>query len=158
MDKRILGEFMGTMVLVLMGNGVVAGVLLRKSKAEASGWMVIATGWALAVMCGIFTAVACGSADANLNPAVTLASAIGSGDFSKLLPYSLAPPWFGFTIFRIGARLPMRKPSAPVSAPLPLSGNRPRTWRARSSGRSSSSWSPAPSHPKWALPPAPRPD
>jgi glycerol uptake facilitator protein len=90
MDKRILGEFMGTMVLVLMGNGVVAGVLLRKSKAEASGWMVIATGWALAVMCGIFTAVACGSADANLNPAVTLASAIGSGDFSKLLPYSLA--------------------------------------------------------------------
>ena len=90
MDKRILGEFMGTMVLVLMGNGVVAGVLLRKSKAEASGWMVIATGWALAVMCGIFTAVACGSADANLNPSVTLASPIGSGDFSKLLPYSLA--------------------------------------------------------------------
>jgi glycerol uptake facilitator protein len=90
MDKRILGEFLGTMVLVLLGNGVVAGVLLRKSKAEASGWMVIATGWALAVMCGVFTAVACGSPDANLNPAVTLASAIGSGDFSKLLPYALA--------------------------------------------------------------------
>jgi glycerol uptake facilitator protein len=90
MDKRILGEFMGTMVLILMGNGVVASVSLRKSKAEGAGWMVVATGWALAVMCGIFTAVACGSADANLNPAVTLASAIGSGDFSKLLPYALA--------------------------------------------------------------------
>ena len=90
MDKRFFGEFMGTMVLVLMGNGVVANVLLRKSKAEGAGWMVIATGWALAVMSGIFTAVACGSADANLNPAVTLASAIGSGDFSKLLPYTLA--------------------------------------------------------------------
>jgi glycerol uptake facilitator protein len=90
MDKRFFGEFMGTMVLVLMGNGVVANVLLRKSKAEGAGWMAIATGWALAVMSGIFTAVACGSADANLNPAVTLASAIGSGDFSKLLPYALA--------------------------------------------------------------------
>jgi glycerol uptake facilitator protein len=90
MDKRFLGEFMGTAVLVLMGNGVVANVLLRKSKAEGAGWMVIATGWALAVMSGIFTAVACGSADANLNPAVTLASAITSGDFSKLLPYTLA--------------------------------------------------------------------
>ena len=90
MDKRLFGEFMGTMVLVLMGNGVVANVLLRKSKAEGAGWMVIATGWALAVMSGIFTAVACGSADANLNPAVTLASAISSGDFSKLLPYALA--------------------------------------------------------------------
>jgi glycerol uptake facilitator protein len=90
MDKRLFGEFMGTMVLILMGNGVVANVLLRKSKGEGSGWMVIATGWALAVMCGIFTAVACGSADANINPAVTLASAIGSGDFSKLLPYTLA--------------------------------------------------------------------
>ena len=59
MDKRILGEFMGTMVLVLMGNGVVAGVLLRKSKAEASGWMVIATGWALAVMCGLAALLVC---------------------------------------------------------------------------------------------------
>ena len=67
MDKRLLGEFMGTMVLVLMGNGAVANVLLRKSKAEGGGWIVIATGWALAVMSGIFTAVACGSADAHLN-------------------------------------------------------------------------------------------
>lgn len=90
MDKRLLGEFMGTMMLVLMGNGAVAGVLLRKSKAEGAGWIVIATGWALAVMAGIFTAVACGSADAHLNPAVTLGVAVTSGDFSKFGPYLLA--------------------------------------------------------------------
>jgi glycerol uptake facilitator protein len=90
MDKRIFGEFMGTLVLVLMGNGVVANVLLRKSKAEGAGWMAIATGWALAVMTGVFTAIACGSADAHLNPAVTLGFAVSSGDFSKVAPYAVA--------------------------------------------------------------------
>ena len=90
MDKRLVGEFMGTMVLILMGNGVVAGVLLRKSKAEDAGWMVIATGWALGVMAGVFTAIACGSADAHLNPAVTLGFAVSSGDFSKVGPYFVA--------------------------------------------------------------------
>lgn len=90
MDKRIFGEFMGTLVLVLMGNGVVANVLLKKSKAEDAGWMVIATGWALAVMTGVFTAIACGSADAHLNPAVTLGFAMSSGDFSKVGPYVAA--------------------------------------------------------------------
>ncbi|HWC99091.1 MAG TPA: MIP/aquaporin family protein [Candidatus Sulfopaludibacter sp.] len=90
MEKQMFGEFMGTMVLILLGNGVVANVLLRKSKAENAGWMVIATGWAFAVMCGVFTAIACGSSDAHLNPAVTIGSAFATGDFSKLLPYSLA--------------------------------------------------------------------
>jgi glycerol uptake facilitator protein len=70
-----------------MGNGVVANVLLRKSKGEGSGWMVIATGWAFAVMTGIFTAVACGSPDAHINPAFTLGMAFGTGDFSKLAVY-----------------------------------------------------------------------
>src|SRR5215471_13390535 len=87
MDKRLLGEFMGTLVLILMGNGVVANVLLRKSKGEGAGWMVITTGWAFAVTCGIFTAVAFGSPDAHLNPAVTLGAAVGSGNFAKILPY-----------------------------------------------------------------------
>ena len=77
------GEFMGTLVLILLGDGVVAAVLLKKSKAENSGWMVITTGWALAVMCGVFTAVACGSPGANLNPAVTLGIAVVTGDFSR---------------------------------------------------------------------------
>ena len=90
MDKRLLGEFMGTLVLILMGNGVVSNVLLRKSKGEGAGWMVIATGWGFAVTCGIFTAVAFGSPDAHLNPAVTLGAAVSSGDFSKFGPYVLA--------------------------------------------------------------------
>jgi glycerol uptake facilitator protein len=90
MGRSCFGEFMGTMVLILMGNGVVANVLLRKSKGEDSGWMVIATGWAFAVMIGIFTAVACGSADAHLNPAVTLGFAVTTGNFSKLVPYVLS--------------------------------------------------------------------
>ena len=59
------GEFMGTLVLILMGDGVVAGVLLKKSKAENSGWIVITTGWAMAVIAGVFTSNACGSPEAN---------------------------------------------------------------------------------------------
>src|SRR5690242_10160598 len=90
MDKRLIGEFMGTAVLVLMGNATVASVLLRKSKGEGSGWIVITTGWAMAVMAGIFTAIAFGSPDAHINPAVTLGVAVSTGDFSKVGPYLLA--------------------------------------------------------------------
>jgi glycerol uptake facilitator protein len=84
------GEFMGTLVLVLLGNGVNAGVTLRKSYAADSGWMVIASGWALAVLCGVLVAQAFGSPGANLNPAITLASAVISGDFSHMLSLWLA--------------------------------------------------------------------
>jgi glycerol uptake facilitator protein len=87
MTSPVLGEFLGTMVLVLLGNGVVAGVVLKRSKAEASGWMVITAGWAFAVMAGVFTAIACGSSDAHLNPAVTLGFAVRAGDFGKVAPY-----------------------------------------------------------------------
>jgi glycerol uptake facilitator protein len=87
MTSNFFGEFMGTMVLILMGNGVVANVLLKKSKAEGAGWIVITTGWALAVMTGVFTAIACGSPDAHLNPAVTLGFAVSTGNFSKLPIY-----------------------------------------------------------------------
>lgn len=90
------GEFMGTLVLILLGNGVVANVLLKKTKAEASGWMVITTGWGLAVMAGVFTAMACGS-EGHLNPAVTLAAAIVSGDYSKVLWYTAAQLAGAFT-------------------------------------------------------------
>ncbi|MDR3739818.1 MAG: aquaporin family protein [Terracidiphilus sp.] len=78
------GEFFGTLVLVLLGGGVCAGVTLRKSYAADSGWMVITTGWALAVLCGVLVSQAFGSAGAHLNPAISLASAIISGDFSQL--------------------------------------------------------------------------
>jgi glycerol uptake facilitator protein len=87
MTSPVLGEFLGTMVLVLLGNGVVAGVVLKRSKAEASGWMVITAGWAFAVMAGVFTAIACGSSDAHLNPAVTLGFAVRAGNFGKVAPY-----------------------------------------------------------------------
>lgn len=90
MAARFFGEFMGTLVLVLLGDGVVANVLLKRSKAEGAGWMVITTGWAFAVMAGVFVAVACGSPDAYINPAVTLGFAVSSESFAKLMPYVLA--------------------------------------------------------------------
>lgn len=90
MAAKFFGEFMGTLVLVLLGDGVVANVLLKRSKAEGAGWMVIASGWAFAVMAGVFVAIACGSPDAQLNPAVTLGFAVSSGSFFKLEPYILA--------------------------------------------------------------------
>lgn len=87
MASPFFGEFMGTAVLILLGNGVVANVLLRKSKGENGGWIVVTAGWAFAVLCGVLTAMACGSSDAHLNPAVTLGFAVVSGDFSKLISY-----------------------------------------------------------------------
>jgi glycerol uptake facilitator protein len=90
MTSPFLGEFLGTMILILLGDGVVAGVLLKRSKAEGSGWMVITAGWAFAVMAGVFVAVACGSSDAHLNPAVTLGFAVRTGSFGKCLPYIAA--------------------------------------------------------------------
>src|SRR6201981_4245809 len=90
MNSAWLGEFLGTMVLILLGDGVVAGVLLKKSKAEGSGGMVITAGWAFAVMAGVFVAIACGSSDAHLNPAVTMGMAVRAGSFQKVLPYFAA--------------------------------------------------------------------
>ena len=90
MHSAWVGEFLGTMILILLGDGVVAAVLLKRSKAEGSGWMVITTGWAFAVMAGVFTSVACGSSDAHLNPAVTLGFAVRGGNFNHLLPYLTA--------------------------------------------------------------------
>jgi glycerol uptake facilitator protein len=90
MISPFVGEFLGTMILVLLGNGVVAGVLLKKSKAEGSGWMVITAGWAFAVMAGVFVSIACGSSDAHLNPAVTIGFAVRDANFAKAGPYLAA--------------------------------------------------------------------
>jgi glycerol uptake facilitator protein len=90
MASPLVGEFMGTMVLILLGDGVVANVLLKRTKAEGAGWIVVTSGWAFAVMAGVFTAVACGSRDAHINPAVTLGFAVSSGVFTKVLPYAVA--------------------------------------------------------------------
>ena len=90
MTSPLLGEFLGTMILVLLGDGVVAAVLLKRSKAEGGGWVVITAGWALAVMAGVFVAIACGSGDAHLNPAVTIGFAMRDGNFAKFGPYLAA--------------------------------------------------------------------
>jgi glycerol uptake facilitator protein len=65
------GEVVGTGVLILLGDGVVAGVLLNKSKAQNSGWIVITWAWAMGVMFGVWTSVAVGG-QGDLNPAVTI--------------------------------------------------------------------------------------
>src|SRR3982075_3628524 len=90
MTSPLAGEFLGTMILVLLGDGVVAAVLLKRSKAVGGGWMVITAGWAFAVMAGVFAAIACGSSDAHLNPAVTLGFAVRDGNFAKFAPYFAA--------------------------------------------------------------------
>lgn len=71
----LLGELLGTMMLIILGDGVVANVVLNKTKGQGGGgggaWIVIATGWGIAVLMGVFTAQAFGSGGAHLNPAVT---------------------------------------------------------------------------------------
>ena len=62
-----LGEFFGTMILILLGDGVVAGVLLNRTKAQNAGWMVVTSAWAFAVLFGILTAKAIG-ATGYINP------------------------------------------------------------------------------------------
>jgi len=90
MRSPFLGEFVGTLVLILLGDGVVAGVLLKRSKAENAGWLAITTAWAFAVLCGVFCANLFGSPDAHLNPAITLAFALKTGNYSNLVPFVTA--------------------------------------------------------------------
>jgi glycerol uptake facilitator protein len=78
------------MTMMFLGDGIVAGALLRRTKAENAGWLAITTAWAFAVLCGIFTANLFGSKDAHLNPAITLALAVQTGDFHKVVPFALA--------------------------------------------------------------------
>jgi glycerol uptake facilitator protein len=90
MISPFFGEFMGTLVVILLGDGVNAAVTLKRTYAEGAGWMVVAAGWGFAVFCGVVTAIACGSPGAHLNPAVTIAVAIKTGDFSHVASFILA--------------------------------------------------------------------
>jgi glycerol uptake facilitator protein len=78
-----MSEVFGTMLLILLGDGVVAGVLLAKSKANASGWIVITFAWAMAVFVGVVVAGGIGGdaplGNAHLNPAVTLGLLVNKG-------------------------------------------------------------------------------
>lgn len=89
----MLAEIFGTAVLIILGDGVVAGVLLTRSKAQNAGWIVITTGWALAVAIGVFTIG--GLTGAHLNPAVTIGlAAIGATGWD-LVPWYLAGEFIG---------------------------------------------------------------
>jgi glycerol uptake facilitator protein len=82
-------ELIGTMFLILLGNGVVANVVLKGTKGNSGGWMVITTGWALAVFVGVV--IATPYSGAHLNPAVTLALALaGKFAWSKVGYFFLA--------------------------------------------------------------------
>lgn len=87
--QPLLAEFIGTALLILLGNGVVANVLLPLSKGKDGGWIVITAGWSMAVFVGVY--VSAPFSGAHLNPAVSLALAL-TGKFSwALVPgYMLA--------------------------------------------------------------------
>src|SRR5690606_26885623 len=87
--SQFAAELMGTFILVLLGNGVVANVVLNDTKGNQGGWIVITTGWALAV----FTAVVVAGpySGAHINPAVTLGLAFaGEFEWSLVPQYLLA--------------------------------------------------------------------
>jgi glycerol uptake facilitator protein len=80
-----IGEIVGTATLILFGDGVVAGVLLNRSKAQNGGWIVITWAWALAVFMGVITSLAVSGGVAHLNPAVTIGLAsIDKFDWDKV--------------------------------------------------------------------------
>lgn len=82
-----IAEFIGTAILIILGDGVVANVVLNKTKGNNSGWIVITMGWGMAVFVAVY--VAAGASGAHLNPAVTIAFAI-AGKFS----WGLVPIYF----------------------------------------------------------------
>lgn len=86
MQSAFWGELAGTAILILLGNGVVACVVLKKSYGHGSGWIVITAGWCFAVMAGVLTALAIGS-HAHLNPAVTIGVALVSGKWHEVPTY-----------------------------------------------------------------------
>src|SRR5829696_3768602 len=87
--QAYLGEFIGTMILIILGDGVVAGVLLRNSKAENSGWIVITFGWGMAVAVAVYCVGQ--FSGAHINPAVTLSlAATGQFGWAQVPGYIIA--------------------------------------------------------------------
>jgi len=77
--SEFAAEFTGTMILILMGNGVVANVVLQRTKGHNSGWLVITTGWGLSVFCAVMCVQQ--FSGAHINPAVTIGLA-AAGEFA----------------------------------------------------------------------------
>ena len=93
---KCIFEFLGTMVLILLGDGVCAATSLNKSKAQGAGWVVITLGWGFAVMVGVF--IAGSVSGAHLNPAVSIGCAIaGTMAWSAVPGYIIAQMLGGFT-------------------------------------------------------------
>jgi glycerol uptake facilitator protein len=86
MQQAFWAELAGTAVLILLGNGVVACVVLKQSYGHGAGWMAITAGWCFAVLAGVFTALALGS-HAHLNPAITVGIAFASGNWTEVPAY-----------------------------------------------------------------------
>jgi len=86
--NNFLFELIGTAFLLLLGNGVVANVVLHKTKGHNSGWIVITLGWAIAVFVGVYVSAA--HSGAHLNPAVTLALAVADKFDWALVPVQIA--------------------------------------------------------------------
>jgi glycerol uptake facilitator protein len=79
MEDILLPEILGTMMLTLLGCGVVANAILPKTKGNGGGWLLINFGWGFGVFAGVFVAISSG---AHINPAVTLGLwANGAGEF-----------------------------------------------------------------------------
>ena len=91
--QAYLGEFVGTMLLIVLGDGVVAGVLLRNSKAENSGWIVITLGWGMAVAVAVYCVVQ--FSGAYINPAVTLGAAVTGGLSWAVVPGYIIAQFLG---------------------------------------------------------------
>lgn len=92
---QLVGEFLGTAFIVLLGDGVCTAVNLKKSKANGAGWVAIALGWGLAVTFGIY--MVSWLSPGHLNPAVTIAMAVsGKLAWSSVLPYIIAQVAGGF--------------------------------------------------------------
>lgn len=91
MGHVLFGEFFGTLMLIVLGGGVVANVVLNLSKGQHGGWITIATGWFVAVVIGVFVAQSAGSANADINPAVSFAKyLLGLYPLSQFLWMSLS--------------------------------------------------------------------
>jgi glycerol uptake facilitator protein len=89
----MVAEVFGTALLIVLGDGVVGGVLLARSKAQNAGWIVITTGWALAVAFGVYAIG--GLTGAHLNPAVTLGFAVAGTTPWDLVPWYIAGEMVG---------------------------------------------------------------
>lgn len=84
MFSNLLGELVGTAVLIVFGGGVVANALLTRTKGHQAGWLAITTGWGFAVVLGVFSAKAAGSIQADINPAITVSKFLLNHGYSPL--------------------------------------------------------------------------